>query len=777
MAKAKKITFFQSLMERRVPQISGFYLGASWGLIQFIEWIVARYGLSPYLPDFSLVILFSLFPSVLMVAYFHGRPGDDEWKRIEKVSIPINLFFTTTLLVMFFSGKNLGAATETIVVKNEEGETIERVIAKSEFRKKIAIFNFKNNSGDTKLDWLESGFSLLLHLDMMQDPFLGEVSMLLDNGNIYRKLKKSGFEKGVDVPIGLLSKLARELHYQYFLTGSFKKTATDYQLTVLLYDSRLGKKIAENSLKSKNLMELVDRFTILTKKNLKIPDYHLESIQDLPVVELSSMNEEAVSLMVNALQELSFHNGYAKGVEYVEKAISLDPSFAMAHFYLGMLYANINQSNKSLASIKQALKYDYKLPETLKFVVKDMLYLMSGESSKRLNLVKMQVSLDPENIDTRLRLVNIYSASKKYTEAILEMESIMAVAPSPDVYLDDIGFLYLQLNKLEKAEQYFLDYAEEFPAETTSFRNLAYLYYLQGKDELVKENHEKSLFLEPDNLNAKLSLASLDEKAGLFDKANQQYQSALSSAEEPVDRFQVFDRLVNYHQILGQPKKAFEWSRLASIELRKFRPPLNTIINDLLTIGRFIDAGEKDAAFELLEQAEKKLQPPFDKLSSLGYSLAYLRLEQPKPALKYIKVLEDAITSLEGALQGISFIPMKMRGQVSEFKQDYPQALIEFQIYADNSPLDVTRFGPVGRIYRKMNNFDAALELLKKQYTITPFYPELNHELGLLFLAMDDKENALKYFKIAAEVWKNAEEDYHKAKENQFQLDKLLAKK
>ncbi len=37
--KAKKLTLYQALLERRVPQICGFYLGASWGLIQFIEWV------------------------------------------------------------------------------------------------------------------------------------------------------------------------------------------------------------------------------------------------------------------------------------------------------------------------------------------------------------------------------------------------------------------------------------------------------------------------------------------------------------------------------------------------------------------------------------------------------------------------------------------------------------------------------------------------------------------------------------------------------------------
>ncbi len=82
----KPVSFIESLKERRVPQITGIYIGASWGLIQFIEWLVERYGLSPYLPDFSLVILFSLIPTVVVISYFHGRPGPDKWTKFEIIT-------------------------------------------------------------------------------------------------------------------------------------------------------------------------------------------------------------------------------------------------------------------------------------------------------------------------------------------------------------------------------------------------------------------------------------------------------------------------------------------------------------------------------------------------------------------------------------------------------------------------------------------------------------------------------------------------------------------
>ncbi len=771
-----KSTLFQSLMKRRVPQISGFYLGASWGLIQFVEWIVVRYGLSPYLPDFSLVILFSLFPSVFMVAYFHGRPGEDEWQRIEKVTIPINLIFTISLLVIFFSGKELGAATKTIVVQNEVGKTVKKVVAKSEFRKKVALFNVKNTTGDETLNWLESGFPMLMQLDMMQDPFIDEVSLLLDNGNILQNLKKAGFETGVDAPISLLSKVAIERHYEYFVTGNFSKKGDEYLLSIKLYDAERGKRLASNEIVSEQLLELVDQASILTKENLGIPKYHLESLQDFPVAEVSSGNLEALKLLVNALEQLQFHNNYLKGAEFSQAAIEKDTSFALAYFYLGILQANLNQSKQSVKSLRLAMKYDFKLPEFLKFLVKDTLYLMSGESKKRLSLLKMQTSLEPENIDIRLRLSYLYSANKKYAEAIKEIKSVMEISPQPETYLDNIGYLYLQMNQFDQAEVYFKDYLKAFPSESTSFNNLAYLYNLQGKDELVRENYEKSLLLDPENLPATLNLASVDEKFGDLEKAFKQYQTALTSFNEPAEKAQIFNRLVNFYTITGQPKKALEMVKSSLLEQKKFSPPLNVLISELMTVTTYIRAGEKQQAFEILKNVEKQLQPPFDTLSSLGYSLAYAELKQSKLALEQIKIFEKALAELEGTLQGMSFYPFKLRAKISESNGDYPQALIEYKTYAENSPLDGSRFFDIGRIYRKLNDFENAQEFLTKQYEITPYYPKVNYQLGLLYVAMDEKEKALKHFQLAAEVWKNSEPGYDDAIKNQLELNKLLEK-
>jgi hypothetical protein len=56
-AEIKKVSFFKDLIHRRVPQIIGVYIAASWGIVQFLDWIVNRYLLSLHLVDLALVYL------------------------------------------------------------------------------------------------------------------------------------------------------------------------------------------------------------------------------------------------------------------------------------------------------------------------------------------------------------------------------------------------------------------------------------------------------------------------------------------------------------------------------------------------------------------------------------------------------------------------------------------------------------------------------------------------------------------------------------------------
>ena len=90
----------KELIHRRIPHIIGSYLFAGSSLILFIDWLIARYEFPEHYVTLSLFGIASIIPSVVILAYFHGAPGKDEWTKIEKIGIPINVIFIALVMVL-----------------------------------------------------------------------------------------------------------------------------------------------------------------------------------------------------------------------------------------------------------------------------------------------------------------------------------------------------------------------------------------------------------------------------------------------------------------------------------------------------------------------------------------------------------------------------------------------------------------------------------------------------------------------------------------------------
>ncbi len=143
----------KDLLRRRVPQILGIYLAIGWGVLEFLDWLIRRYALSPYIADFGLLAWASMIPTVLMLAYFHGERGEQRWTRIEKIAIPANLLAAVALLVFMFAGR--GA---TVRAWTADGSINAAAVAALE-PTRIAVLYFYDDSEGQDLGHLASAFT------------------------------------------------------------------------------------------------------------------------------------------------------------------------------------------------------------------------------------------------------------------------------------------------------------------------------------------------------------------------------------------------------------------------------------------------------------------------------------------------------------------------------------------------------------------------------------------------------------------------------------------
>lgn len=165
----------RTLLERRVPHVLAIYAGASWGVVEFVSFAVDEFLLSPHWTRVALVALLLLLPTALMLAWFHGKPGREVegLARTEKIGIPANVVLCGAVLWMLFGGEDLGAATTSVTVETEDGEVIEREVAKAEFRKRTVLFPLDPGAG---LDEDDSWLAYAVPSALVADAWLEEAS-------------------------------------------------------------------------------------------------------------------------------------------------------------------------------------------------------------------------------------------------------------------------------------------------------------------------------------------------------------------------------------------------------------------------------------------------------------------------------------------------------------------------------------------------------------------------------------------------------------------------
>ena len=105
----EKSNFFSEIIIRRIPQIIGMYIAAVWVAVEIADWMSERFAVSDSFSSYVFVGLLSILPSVILLAWGHGRPGKDRWAKKEIIWLPLNLilaFFVVNNLVVPSSDEN-----------------------------------------------------------------------------------------------------------------------------------------------------------------------------------------------------------------------------------------------------------------------------------------------------------------------------------------------------------------------------------------------------------------------------------------------------------------------------------------------------------------------------------------------------------------------------------------------------------------------------------------------------------------------------------------------
>ena len=167
---------------------------------------------------------------------------------------------------------------------------------------------------------------------------------------------------------------------------------------------------------------------------------------------------------------------YADARKFLEKAVSLDPTFAVAYLYLGKAAGAVFDTKAQIEAYEMAKRHSGKATE------KERLYIEAGHAGviehdlrKRLRLLQELAAKYPQEKESHSDLGMLYKDLGQRQESLREYDRALALDPNFGFALNQAGYGYAEIGAWDKAISYIERYAAINPGQANPLDSLAEL--------------------------------------------------------------------------------------------------------------------------------------------------------------------------------------------------------------------------------------------------------------------------------------------------------------
>ncbi len=765
--------FITELRDRRILPAVGVYVAGVWVAIEILDRLVERYLLSPYLSDIVFWGLYSLIPAVMLIAWTHGKPGKDKATRLEKVGVPINLIATIGLLITVFGDKDFDLAATQITVNNELGQQETYYIPSETFRRRLAIFFWKNESGNPELDWLQYGVTELLVQDLQQDAFVLANSPWSNFSNgFYSRMRRSGFNDGLNVPLTLMRKIADEASRQYFIEGSLDKPADEFVLTARIWDTQTLSLTAEIKERGRDIYSATDRLSKVIRDELKVPESSKRIAEDLPLMETYGESEEALKAYIQGLNERLFNNDFTASNAFFDQATSIDPGFVLAWLLKATNLIESGNLPAAQEALAKAQELDYRLPAGNRAQLKRMVYRLAGENEKLMSFLHLQAKIrDDASSHNSLAIILMISGdleqAKKESLLALERDALNA-----DIYLR-MSTLERATGNMDAAIDYARIYQEQKPEDIEANLQLGDLLRDSGKLDAAEQHYKQAQVLQNSPVRPALKLAIIASRKGDIPAARQFLLEAEGFAQTPLDKVLVKQGISLLEFRLGRIGEAIRQTYAQEEDLRQSHGLLElTFAIYAPLIDFYVVLEDYESARSALNTATGLLSPPLDKFMAFSAAVIHAGendIDAARASLQQAReVMEQfQLNYLQAQVDLVDAVISEARDDFEAVADHCMRAIEEINrvVIANEMQIGLSQiYAQLARAQIKLGKLDEAAKSIEAGFLLDPSEPMLWVEKARLQQAQNMPQMALASINYALAIWNDADESYVKAR-------------
>jgi eukaryotic-like serine/threonine-protein kinase len=311
----------------------------------------------------------------------------------------------------------------------------------------VVLADFANSTGDPVFDGtLRQGLAIQLE----QSPYLS----LISDQRIQQTLRLMGQPPDARLTPQIAHDLCQRTQTAASLTGSISGLGRQYVVGLKAVSCVTGDVLAEEQETAsgkERVLAALDQAASRLREKLG------ESLKT--VEKFNTPLEQATTPSLAALQAYTLgrktqvgRGEFAASIPFFQRAIQIDPNFAIAHSALSSAYRTVGESLLSEQSARKAYELRGPVSEPERFYIESTYFHYAmGDLEKARQVYELSAQTYPRYSGTPLRLWLLYAEEGQWEAALPQIRKAIQLDPSRAVNFDDLVDTLIRLNRLQEA--------------------------------------------------------------------------------------------------------------------------------------------------------------------------------------------------------------------------------------------------------------------------------------------------------------------------------------
>jgi DNA-binding winged helix-turn-helix (wHTH) protein/tetratricopeptide (TPR) repeat protein len=315
-------------------------------------------------------------------------------------------------------------------------------------RDTVVLADFTNTTGDPVFDeTLRQG----LAVELEQSPFLSLVS----DGRMQHTLRLMGQPEDRRLTPEIAREVCERTGSAAVLDGSIVSLGSQYVVGLRAKSCSNGDVLAEEQAQASRKEDVLDvlskiatRFRVRLGESLRTVQQH-----DAPLAEATTPSLEALKAYTAGGRVL-FSSGPAPAVPFYQRAIEIDPEFAMAYSLLGRVYGDMGESELSAKNSARAYELRDRASDQERYwIFASYDKQITGNLEKAEQTCELWTQAYPRARDPHAFLSgNISLVRGNYEKSVDEAKIALDLDPDFPIVYSNLTLSYLALNRVDEAE-------------------------------------------------------------------------------------------------------------------------------------------------------------------------------------------------------------------------------------------------------------------------------------------------------------------------------------